>query len=121
MTAVKAAYPNATVEVWAEDEHHLGLLPVIRRVWAPRGQRPTAPVHRRFQWLYAYGFVRPTTEESWWCLLPTVSIAAFELALTTFAAEEGIGPDRRAVLVLDPAGWHQSPRLAIPEGIHLVP
>jgi hypothetical protein len=94
---------------------------VIRRVWAPRGQRPTARVHRRFQWLSAYGFVRPGTGATWWCLLPTVSLAAFELALATFAAEEGIGPNRRVVLVLDRAGWHQSPRLTLPAGIHLAP
>lgn len=78
-------------------------------------------MHRRFQWLYAYGFVRPRTGQNWWCLLPTVSVAAFELALATFAAAEGIGPNRRVVLVLDRAGWHQSPRLRIPVGIHLAP
>lgn len=91
----------------------------MRRVWAPRGQRPTAPVQRRFQWLYAYGFVRPTTGESWWCLLPTVSVEAFSLALAEFARDEGIGPDRRVVLALDRAGWHTSPRLVVPAGIHL--
>lgn len=118
---MRVAHPAATVEVWAQDEHRLGLLPVLRRVWAPRGQRPITPVHRRFQWLYAYGFVRPTTGTTWWCLLPTVSVAAFELALATFAADEGIGPDRRVVLVLDHAGWHQSPRLTLPAGIDLAP
>ena len=105
--------------VWAEDEHRLGLLPVVRRVWAPRGRRPTARVERRYRWLYAYGFVRPRTGESWWCLLPTVSAAAFSLALAAFARDEGIGPDRRAVLVLDRAGWHRAKDLAVPEGVHL--
>ncbi len=52
-----AAHPAATVSLWAEDEHRLGLLPVVRRVWAPKGQRPTAPVERRYEWLYVYGFV----------------------------------------------------------------
>ena len=105
--------------VWAEDEHRLGLLPVVRRVWAPRGRRPTAPVRRRYAWLYVYGFVRPATGRSWWCLLPTVSVEAMGLALAEFARDEGIGPGRRAVLALDRAGWHASPRLALPEGLHL--
>lgn len=109
------------MSVWAQDEHRLGLLPVLRRVWAPQGQRPVTPVHRHFQWLYAYGFVRPTTGENWWCLLPAVSIEAFTLALATFAREEGIGPNRRVVLVLDQAGWHASPHLRLPEGMHLAP
>ena len=72
--------------LWAEDEHRLGLLPVSRRVWAPVGQRPTTPVHRRFQWLYVYGFVRPRTGQTWWGLLPTVRAEAFALA-----AREAVG------------------------------
>lgn len=107
--------------VWAEDEHRLGLLPVVRRVWAPRGHRPTAWVHRRYEWLYVYAFVRPTTGQSWWCLLPTVSTAAFAVALAEFAHDEGIGRTRRAVLALDGAGWHLAKDLVVPEGLHLVP
>ncbi len=118
---MKRAHPDAHVAVWAEDEHRLGLLPVVRRVWAPRGQRPTAWVHRRYEWLYVYAFVRPTTGQSWWCLLPTVSTAAFSLALAEFARDEGIGQNRRAVVALDGAGWHGATALPVPEGIHLVP
>jgi transposase len=96
------------------------LLPVVRRVWAPRGQRPTAPVQRQYEWLYVYGFVRPATGQSWWCLLPTVSTAAFALALATFARDEGIDATHRAVLVLDQAGWHLGHELVLPAGIDLV-
>ncbi len=92
---------------------------MVRRVWAPRGQRPAAPVRRAYQWLYVYGFVRPRTGQTWWCLLPTVSVEAMNLALAAFARDEGIGPARRAVLALDNAGWHTSGRLALPEGVHL--
>ncbi len=106
--------------VWAEDEHRLGLLPVVRRVWAPRGQRPTAWVRRRYEWLYVYAFVRPTTGQSWWCLLPTVSTEAMSAALAAFVADEGIDADHRAVLVLDGAGWHTSAKLIVPTGIDLV-
>lgn len=116
---MKAAHPTASVEVWAEDEHRLGLLPVVRRVWAPRGRRPLARVRRRYEWCYVHAFVRPATGQSWWCLLPTVRAAAFALALREFARDEGIGPERRAVLVLDGAGWHAAADLAVPEGIHL--
>jgi hypothetical protein len=60
---VADAHPAASVAVWATDEHRLGLLPVVRRVWARRvwarrGQRPTAWVRRRSQWLSVSGFVR---------------------------------------------------------------
>ena len=107
--------------VWAEDEHRLGLIPIRRRVWAPRGTRPIAPSDRRYQWLYVYGLVRPTTGASWWCLLPTVSTAAMSVALAAFAQDEGIDADHRAVIVWDGAGWHTSDRLVVPDGIDLVP
>jgi transposase len=105
--------------VWATDEHRLGLLPVVRRVWALRGQRPTAWVRRRYQWLYVYGFVRPRTGQTWWCLLPTVTSEAFRLALRQFARDEGIDARHRVVLVLDQAGWHTAKDLVLPEGLHL--
>jgi transposase len=108
------------VGVWAQDEHRLGLLPVLRRVWAPKGRRPPAHVQRRYKWLYVYGFVRPATGHSWWCLLPTVTTPAFALALAAFARDEGVDADHRAVLVVDQAGWHTSSKLLLPEGIDLV-
>lgn len=117
---MRRAHPTATVTVWAEDEHRLGLLPVVRRVWAPRGQRPVAQVERHYQWLYVYGFVRPRTGQSWWCLLPTVTTEAFALAVATFARDEGIDAAHRAVLVVDQAGWHLARDLVLPDGIELV-
>jgi transposase len=119
MAAVKTAHPAAMVTVWAEDEHRLGLLPVVRRIWAPKGQRPTAHVERHYAWLYVYGFVRPATGQSWWCLLPAVNAIAFGLALAAFARDEEIDADHRAVLVVDQAGWHIAHDLVLPEGIHL--
>ena len=117
---MKQAHPQATITLWAEDEHRLGLLPVVRRVWAPKGQRPLAPVRRKYEWLYVYDFVRPSTGHSWWCLLPTVTVPAMNLALATFARDEGIDATHRAVLVVDQAGWHTGADLVLPEGIDLV-
>lgn len=109
------------VTVWAEDEHRLGLIPIVRRVWAPRGQRPTAASDRRYTWLYVYGLVRPTTGQSWWCLLPSMRTEAMSTALAAFAADEGIDATHRAVVVWDGAGGHTSTGLVVPAGIDLVP
>jgi len=115
--AIRAAHPTAQLTVWAEDEHRLGRLPVIRRVWARRGQRPTAWVRHRYQWLSVYAIVRPTTGQSWWGLVPAVITEAMTQVLAAFAADEGIDTRHRAVLVLDGAGWHTSKRLVVPDGI----
>lgn len=120
LAVIQQAYPEHAVALWTEDEHRLGLLPVVRRIWAPTGQRPVAPVARRYQWLYVYGFVRPDTGHSWWCLLPTVSLAAMTIALQTFARDEGIDAEHPVALVVDNAGWHRSPNLVLPPGLHLL-
>jgi len=109
------------VELWAMDEHRVGLKPILRRVWALRGQRPRAVVRPRYQWEYVYGFVQPETGATEWLLLPTVNIAVFNLALAHFARAVGAGPAQQIVLVLDQAGWHQSPQVVVPPGLHLVP
>src|SRR6516162_5695109 len=57
----KRQNPGATVEIWAMDEHRIGLKPITRGVWAPKGERPLALGHHRYEWLYVHGFVEPTT------------------------------------------------------------
>jgi len=111
--------PGAVVEVFATDEHRIGLKPILRRIWAPRGQRPVARGHHRFEWLYVTAFVSPATGESFWYLATGVDKELFEQTLKLFAREAGAGRDRIIILVLDGAGWHTAP-LAVPEGIRLV-
>lgn len=120
MSAVRAARPDTPVEVWAMDEHRVGLRPILRRVWAPRGQRPVATVRPRYEWTYVYAFVRPATGETYWLLLPTVSAAAASLALRAFAAATGAGAGRRIALVLDGAGWHRGGAVGVPDGVALI-
>ncbi len=108
------------IETFATDEHRIGLKPVLRRIWAPRGERPVAACHHRFEWLYVTVFVSPATGESFWYLCTGVSKCLFEALLALFAREAGAGADRIILLVLDNAGWHTEPDLAVPDGIRLV-
>src|SRR3954467_9581643 len=71
----REAEPGRSVEVWAFDEHRLGLKPVLRRQWAPKGQRPIAVGRHRYEWLYLYGFVHPGTGEVVWFICTTVDAA----------------------------------------------
>jgi hypothetical protein len=60
-----ARHPGKKIEVFATDEHRLGLKPVTRRVWAPIGERPIAHGHHRFDWLYVTAFShRPQAKPS---------------------------------------------------------
>jgi len=116
----KAAHPDRPVEVWAEDEHRLGLKPVRRRVWAPVGRRPIALGHHRCRWLHVVAFVQPTSGETVWYLCSGLSKPFFEALLAAFARQTGAGRRRHIVLVLDNAGWHGPEGLAVPDGISLV-
>jgi hypothetical protein len=116
----RAANPGRAVEVWAFDEHRIGLKPITRRQWAPIGQRPIALGQHRFEWLYVYGFVHPSTGEVVWFLCNGVSTALFSAVLAAFAAAVGAGKNKLVVLVLDNAGWHSSDKLVVPDGLLLV-
>ena len=113
------AGPGRAVEVWAFDEHRLGLKPVLRRQWAPRGQRPVAVGRHRYEWLYLYGFVHPATGEVVWFVCSTVDAGLLGAVLAAFAAAVGAGEGKLIVLVLDNAGWHVSGDLVVPPGIEL--
>ena len=117
---LKAAAPEHALEVWCEDEARLGLKPIVRKVWALRGQRPLASTRMRYEWLYVYGFVRPATGQSYWLIVPTVTTAVMSLALAEFARDVGAGADKQVVLVVDGAGWHRSGELVVPAGVELV-
>ncbi len=92
----------------------------MRRVWAPRGQRPLAPGHHRYEWLYVTAFVSPATGETLWYVSDGVSKPLFQALLDAFAQEARAGVGRIILLVLDNAGWHTEPGLIVPDGIRLV-
>lgn len=120
---VATAFPQATVELWAVDEHRIGLKPILRKVWTlPTypSQRPLAPVEHLYAWRYLVGFVHPSSRRTVWHLTTTVNIELFSVELEAFAQHVGVGPTKHIVLVLDGAGWHDSPRVRVPEHIHLL-
>lgn len=98
------------------DEHRVGLKPILRRVWAKRGERPVVEVHPRYEWLYLYGFVEPSSGRTSFWLCEQVNIESFSAILGGFARERA----RPVLLVLDQAGWHVSEQVAWPEGIEPV-
>ncbi len=118
---IRDSHPQVTTwELWTMDEHRIGLQPIVRRMWVRQGKRPIITVHPRYQWCYLYGFVCPQHGETFWLILPTVSVAAFRQALGELAQFLGLGSDTHLILVLDQAGWHTSDRVEVPEGIHLL-
>jgi transposase len=117
---VATAFPRARVELWAVDEHRIGLKPVIRKAWTLGGSRQLAPVEHRFAWRYLVGFVHPTSGRTVFHLATAVSMPLFEIELVAFAQQVGAGPSKQIVPVLDRAGWLSSVQLRVPEHVHLL-
>lgn len=117
---VEQEYPDADVEIWYEDEHRIGLQPVVRRVWVEFGETPVAHVNWKREWLWLYAFVQPQTGETYWWLLPYVNTELFNRVLKDFAEHFNLGANKRVILPLDQAGWHTTEKLEVPEGIHLL-
>jgi hypothetical protein len=109
------------VELWCEDEARLGLKPVARRVWAPKGTRPTSCGRQRFESLYVYGFARPATGRSLCLLLPKANAELMGEALAEFARwadPEGL---KVLVVLVDNAGGHVAKALQVPANVRLYP
>jgi transposase len=117
---VATAFPHSVVEVWAVDEHRIGLKPILRKVWGLDGQRPVAPVQHRYEWRYLVGFVHPASGRTVFHLATSVSIPLFEAELVAFGQAVGASLHKQIVLVLDRAGWHSTQRLRVPDHVHLL-
>lgn len=101
--------------VWAFDEGRFGLRVGLRKRWCPRGIRPPWLVHDRYEWLWLYAAVEPTSGQSLFLLLPRVTKEWFAGFLASFAQHVG---EERVGLVLDGSGSH---RAAIPWPEQVVP
>ena len=120
---LEEAHPEAEeVELWAEDEARLGLKPVMRRVWAPVGERPTARFERGYEWTYLYGFVRPESGEvSTGLSYPRSTRSCSRWPCGSSPGREvGAGKGKRGLLGVDKAGGHTGGEVEeVPDGIHL--
>lgn len=103
------------------DEHRVGLIPILRVMWAKRGQRPRVEARPRYEWLWLAGFVHPESGRTSWWIVPTLNAQVMSAILAAFAEEQEVGRTKRILLVLDRAGWHTGSEVKCPDGIEFVP
>jgi hypothetical protein len=132
--------PEATgkaVEIWFGDEARVGQQGTLTRVWARLtqgsvgrspmewsdegrcGTRPRGPRGRGFEAAYLFGAVCPERQTGAAIVMPAVNVEAMNEHLAVISQRVSVGAI--AVLVLDNAGWHTSPRLTLPDNIVLLP
>jgi transposase len=107
------------VRIWVADEHRYGLIPVVRKCWTLRGERPTAPYQTKYEWGYLYSALEVDGKNAAQFLcLPEVNLTLSQLFLEQLAASD---PLAEHVVIWDQAGFHPNPKLhAVPERVHLL-
>ncbi|MGH6853100.1 MAG: transposase [Methylocella sp.] len=118
-TAIPPELVGKPVEIWFQDEARVGQQGTLTRIWAKRGTRPRIKRDRRFTWAYLFGAICPARGTGAALVMPTVSIDAMNKHLAEISQCVSLGAI--ALLILDGAGWHGSPRLVVPDNIVLLP
>ena len=116
--AVAKVVHGTPIEVWFMDEARVGQQGTLTRVWAKQGTRPRAARDHRYTWVYLFGAVCPERGVGAAVVMPIVNVEAMNIHLAEISRCVIAGA--HAVLVLDGAGWHTSPRLCVPENISLL-
>ena len=101
------------------DEARVGQQGTLTRVWAPRGTCPRALRDHRRNSVHLFGAVCPERGIGAAVVLPHVNVEAMNIHLAEI--NRSVTHGAHAVLVLDQAGWHTSPKLHVPENISLLP
>ena len=85
------------------------------RRWARRGTRPRAPRDQRTEWAYIFGAICPAKGKGAGLVMPWCDTDAMAAHLIEISA--AVDPGAHAVLIVDQAGWHLTPKLTIPDNI----
>jgi DDE superfamily endonuclease len=105
--------------LWWHDEARIGQKNKNTRRWARRGTRPSAPHDQRTAWAYIFGAICPAQGKGAGLVLPYCDTEAMAAQLEEVS--QAVPPGAHAVLLLDQAGWHVSPKLKVPANITLLP
>ena len=102
----------------------------IARRWAKRGSRPSAPKDQRTKWAFAcslepvaftgslFGAICPAKGKGAGLVMPWADTHAMNEHLALISAE--VDARAHAVVLLDQAGWHTTPKLVVPDNITLM-
>ena len=93
------------------------MLPILRRRITARGLQPVVSAASRFESLYLYGAVEPTTGQSCFLELPALNSSLFQLFLEQLAAT---APAHFHLVVLDNGAFHTAQHLHLPPNVGLL-
>ena len=89
------------------------------RRWARRGSRPVAIQDLRTASAYLFGAICPERGAGAAVVMPRANTKAMQRHLDEIVG--AVSPGAHAVVLLDQAGWHTTPKLRIPANLSLLP
>lgn len=104
------------VRIWVVDEMRYGLQPVMRRVWALRGERAVAPVNPRYEWGYVHGALQVGGGGAEFFYTPAVNLESSGLFLEQISRRD---PGAVHVVIWDGAGFHPE-KGELPDNVRLL-
>lgn len=108
--------PGVEIALWWQDEARVGQKNKITRRWARRGSRPSAPKDQRTKWAYVFGTICPAKGKGAGLVMPYADTHAMNEHLVEISAT--VAPGAHAVILVDRAGWHTTPKLDVPNNLH---
>jgi hypothetical protein len=87
-------------------------------LWAPKGTRPRVVQQQQFISGYLFGAVCPEKKKASGIVMPKANTDAMQCHLEDIS--EMIEKENHALIVMDGAAWHTTPKLRIPRNITLL-
>jgi transposase len=111
--------PGRPVRIWMADEHRFGLISVLRRCWALRGQRVTAPYQTKYQWGYLHSALEVDGAHAAQALFS--NSVNLETSAKFLEQIQQSDPASQHVVIWDQAGFHPRPQHEqLPLGVHVL-
>ena len=100
------------------DEARFGLFSWHKRRYRHYGERPDWTLQRRYEWLWLFAAVEPSSGKSVSLYLPSLDRSCFEVFLQEVSHSY---PNHQLLLVLDNSPAHLAKGITIPNNITLLP
>ena len=105
------------IRLWASDESRFGLHTIRRRRITARGIKPLGRHQHRFENLWIFGAVEPSTGAGHFMEFRQLNTVAMQQFLDDFARTY---PESLNIIVLDNAASHRAKTLRIPDNVRLL-
>ena len=106
---------DTPVEIWFQDEAHIGQKMASSANGADADQGPPQLTDQRYENAYLFGAIYPARGTGAAIAVPYADTEAMQLHLNEISRHVARGA--HAVLLLDRAGWHTTTNLDVPENI----